>query len=251
MPLFRFLILFLAAALAAGCARLGDFDRPNASFFHDEALPVVGLFRASNRGEPVSLAPLTDDEQALRDLAYGIISPPVAKQKWFLSITDLKTSRVYPNNDPQFEVEKYADTLIGTPYRSSTARYARLVEDIRVDSVRIAPFFIVAKRVVDMDTARERSLAGVTRLSGRERETAMARIAENRMVIGWVYRRFGERSLAYRYALERLFITQPAPAAVDAERALRALDERLTKIPVLSTEVALAPPPRNGQIVKD
>lgn len=250
MVFVRFLVLVAAAAFAGGCARLGDFDRPTNSVFHDEVLPVAGLFRASHRGEPVSLAPLTDDERALRDLAYGIISPPIAKQKWLLSITDLKKSRVLANNDPAFEVEKYADTLIGTAYRSSTARYSRLVDDIRADSVRIAPFFIAAKRVVDMDTARERSLRAVTRLTEQERETAMARIAENRMLIGWVYRRFGERTLGYRYALERLFLSQPAPAAVDAERALRSLEERLTKIPVLGTEVALVPAPK-GQIIKD
>lgn len=240
----------LLAVLAAGCARIGDFERPRPSYFHDEMLPVAGAYAAQRRGEPVSGAPLTDDERTLRDLAYAIMAPPVTKQKWFVTINDLRQSRVLPNNEPPFDVEKYAATLIDTPYRSATARYARLVDDIRADSLRVTPFFAVAKRVVEIDTARERSLLGVTRLTQEEREAAMARVAENRMLIGWVYRRLGERSRGYKYALERLFLKSPAPAAVDAERALRAYDERLARIPVLSATTAYYP--INGpQVFKD
>lgn len=233
-------VALLLAALAAACARLGDFDRPNPSYFHDEILPVAGAYAARHRGEPVSPAPLTDDERTLRDLAYSIIAPPVPRQKWLLTIADLRQSRVLPNDEPPFDLQKYAGTILDMPYRSATARYARLVDDIRADSLRVTPFFTVAKRVIDMDIARERSLVGVTGLTPAEREIAMARIAENRMLIGWVYRRLGERSRAYRYALERLFLKTPAPAAVDAERALRSYEERLAKIPVLQT-VALHP----------
>lgn len=242
----------LLALLTGACGRLGDFDRPNASYFHDEVLPVAGIFQATRRGEPVSDAPLTDDERTLRDLAYAIIAPPIARQKWLLTITDLRQSRVIANNTPPFDVEKYASVLIDTPYRSATARYSRLSDDIRADSLRVAPFFTVAIRVVAMDEARERSLPGVRRLTVEERETALARVAENRMLIGWVYRRFGERARGYRFALERLFLKAPAPAAVDTERALRGYEEKLAKIPVLTAAVAWAPPPPNGAvIVKD
>jgi len=248
--LIRLIPALLLAALAGACARMGDFERPVPSYFHDEILPIAGSYAASQRGEPVSGAPLTDDERALRDLAYAIIAPPVTKQKWFLTLTDLRQSRVLRNNDPEFEVEKYASTLIDTPFRSATARYSRLIDDIRADGLRVTPFFNTAKRVVDMDTARERSLTGMSRLTPAERETAMARIAENRMLIGWVYRRLGERSRGYKFALERLFIKTPAPAAVDAERALRAHEERLARIPVLSTATAYYP--TNGpQYFKD
>lgn len=239
-PIKIFSALFLAA-LAGACARIGDFERPVPSFFHEEILPVAGAYAAQHRGEPVSGAPLTDDERMLRDLAYAIIAPPVTKQKWFVTITDLRQTRMLPNNAPPFDVEKYTSTIMDTPYRSATARYSRLVDDIRADSLRVTPFFTVAKRVIDMDTARERSLAGVSRLTPVEHEIAMARMAENRMLIGWVYRRLGERSRGYKYALERLFLKMPAPAAVDAERALRFYDERLARIPVLSTTTTYYP----------
>ena len=239
----------MLAALAGGCARVGDFERPVPSYFHEEMLPVVGAYAAQHRGEPVSRAPFTDDERMLRDLAYAIIAPPITKQKWLVTITDLRQSRMVPNNEPPFHVEKYADTLIETPFRSATGRYSRLIDDIRADSLRVTPFFTVARRVVEMDTARERSLAGVSRLTAPERETAMARIAENRMLIGWVYRRLGERSRGYKFALERLFVKVPAPAAVDAERALRAYDERLARIPVLSAATAYFP--ASDEVYKD
>ncbi len=247
----KILAVLAIAALASACARIGDFERPHPSYFHDEVLPVVGAYAAQHRGEPVSFAPLTDDERMLRDLAYAIIAPPVTKQKWLISITDLRQSRMLTNNDPAFEVEKYASTIIDTPYRSATARYSRLMDDIRADSLRVTPFFTVARRVVDMDTARERSLAGVARLKPEEREAAMARIAENRMLIGWVFRRLGERGSGYKYALERLFIKAPAPAAVDAERALRAYDERLAKIPVLRASATAYYPSGGQEFFKD
>lgn len=246
----KFLAALLFAALVGACARIGDFERPMPSYFHDEILPVTGAYAAQYRGEPVSGAPLTDDERTLRDLAYAIIAPPVTKQKWFVTLTDLRQSRMLPNNDPPFDLEKYADSITEMSYRSATARYSRLVDDIRADSLRVTPFFSVAKRVVEMDTARERSLGGIARLTPAERETAMARVAENRMLISWVYRRLGERSRGYKYALERLFLKTPAPAAVDAERSLRAYDERLAKIPVLSATTAYFP--TNGpQFFKD
>lgn len=240
----RFFVALLSAALLSACARVGDFDRPNPSYFHDEMLPVVGAYAAQRRGEPVSSAPLTDDERTLRDLAYALIAPPITRQKWLVTLADLQQSRVLPNSNPPFAVESYASTLIDVPYRSSTARYSRLIDDIRIDSVRVTPFFTVAKRVIDMDTVRERGLAGIGRITPQEREIAMARIAENRMLIGWVYRRLGERVQGYRFALERLLVKTPAPAAVDAERALRAYEERLAKIPVLITPAQQAEGPQ-------
>jgi hypothetical protein len=236
----RIICALFFAALAAGCARIGDFERPMPSVVHDELLPVVGSYAAQLRDEPVSRAPLTDEERTLRDLAYAIIAPPITKQKWLLTIADMRVSRMVANND-SFNSEKYTATLLDSSYRSAAARYSRLLDDIRADSLRVTPFFSVARRVVDMDIARERSLVGVSALTPEERETAMARVAENRMLIAWVHRRFGERSQGYQYALERLFLKMPAPAAVDVERALRVHNDRLARIPVLNSATAYYP----------
>ena len=247
----RLTVALLSAALLSACARVGDFDRPNPSYFHDEMLPVVGAYAAQRRGEPVSNAPMTDDERTLRDLAYALIAPPITRQKWLVTLADLHQSRVLPNSNPPFSVESYASSLIDVPYRSATARYSRLIDDIRADSVRVTPFFTVAQRVVDMDTVREKGLAGIGRITAQEREIAMARVAENRMLIGWVYRRLGERVQGYRFALERLLIKTPAPAAVDAERALRAYEERLARIPVMSAPAFQADRPQYPNLQAD
>ncbi len=53
----------------------------------------------------------------------------------------------------------YASRLFTTAYRSQTARYNRLIEDVRNDVMRVDPFFGSARYVVDMDRKREKSLA--------------------------------------------------------------------------------------------
>jgi hypothetical protein len=234
-------ILFtLLPLLAAGCAApVGDLGRPQPSFFNDEILPYVGNFTAAGRGEPVSYAPLTDDERQLRDLAYAILMPSHDRSEWDRGLAEMRRTRIFANDVPSFDSTGYADTLLNTPYRSSTARYARIIEDIRADTLRADPFFANARRVVEMDTIREKSLSRVSHLTSNEREMATARVVENRMLIGWVYRRFGERFIGYRQALERLVIATPAPAAVGAERALRAFEDRLARVPVVTQTAAV------------
>jgi hypothetical protein len=77
-----------------------------------------------------------------------------------------------------------------------------------------------------------------------DRESAMARIAENEMIIGWVQRRFMERYAGYQLALERLLVATPAPAAVEAERTLAVFAQRMAEIqPVVQVAIVGGPPP--------
>jgi hypothetical protein len=221
--------------LAGGCASpMGDFERPGTSYMNDEVFPRVGAYNAGRRGEPVSFAPLTNEERDLQNQAYAILMPALPRSEWDRSYAEMRRTRLIPNDAPYFNARAYADALMDTHYRSSTARYSRLIDDIRSDLTRVGPFYASARRVVDMDTVRERSLGRLSSVTPVDHENAMARIAENRMLIGWVYRRLGERFLGYRIALEQLVVATPAPAAVDAERALKSLEERLAMIPVLS-----------------
>ncbi len=222
-------------SLAAGCASpMGDFGRPSASYMNDEVLPKVGAYNASRRGEPVSYAPNTNEERDLQNQSYAILMPASDRREWDRSLAEMRRTRIVPNDYPPFNARAYADNLLDTPYRSSTARYSKLMDDIRSDLARVGPFFGSAKRVVDMDTVRERSLTRLSSVTPVDYENAMARVAENRMLIGWVYRRLGERYMGYKIALELLVVSTPAPAAVDAERALKSLEERLAMIPVLT-----------------
>ena len=107
-----------------------------------------------------------------------------------------------------------------TAYRSSNARYSKLNEDIRNDVTRMDPFFGVARRVLDMDDKRGKSLSYVGGLSPREQNNAVARIAENALVVAWVQCSLGQRAASYRYTLEHLVISTPTPVALDVERSL-------------------------------
>ena len=241
----RALLLALAPLVAAGCAApVGDFERPRASVVHDEILPKAGLVAAYVRGEPVSQAPFTDDERELRDLAYAILMPPMQRQEWERRLAEMRRTRIFPDYFPSFDPDNYGDVLIDTPYRSSTARYNRLIEDISADSARIGPFFATAGRVAHMDGIRAKGIAKLPNVPPGERASAEARIAENGMLIAWVERRFDERRTGYRIALERLVVATPAPAAVAAERSLQILEQRLAQFaPSIRVAAAELPPP--------
>jgi hypothetical protein len=82
--------------------------------------------------------------------------------------------------------------------------------------------------VLDMDIKREKALAYVHGLSQEEQANTFQRIAENRNIVLWVKQSLHERCASYRVALERMVIAAPSPLAVEAERALTLLQQRVT-----------------------
>ncbi|MCC6946901.1 MAG: hypothetical protein IT539_03955 [Bradyrhizobiaceae bacterium] len=250
MRLCRATLVLILLTLAGGCAApVGDFGRPRVSVFNDKILPKVGGVAAWLREEPVSFGPLTDDERKLRDLAYAILMPPDNNQLWERTIAEWRRTRILPEDMTRPNPADYSTELLETPYRSSTARYARLIEDIRVDSTRPGPFYVVAARVLEMDDVRAKALANMPHLSPEEREQAAARIAENQMIVDWVQQRFAERHAGYQLALERLVVATPAPAAVEAERMLATFRVRLTEFQPPARVAMLGAPPPPGAIV--
>ena len=249
----RLRLLWIAALLlaAGGCAApVGDFGRPRANVLNDNVLPLVGDTAAWLRGEPVSAAPFTDEERQLRDMAFAILMPPDDRQGWERQLAEWRRTRILPESRTHPWPPNYADVLLREKYRSSTARYARLIADVRADSTRPGPFFNIAARVSEMDAVRERAIAQMWHVSAEEREHASIRIAENRMIIDWVQRRFSERLAGYQLALDRLVVATPAPAAVEAERAIAVLAARIAEFqgapPVAVAAVeqpVFAPPP--------
>jgi hypothetical protein len=79
-----------------------------------------------------------------------------------------------------------------------------------------------------MDVKREKSLAYVSNLTPDERANALRRIAENRAIVQWVEGSLQAREAAYKIALERMVIAAPSPVAVEAERALTLLRQRVS-----------------------
>ena len=71
------------------------------------------------------------------------------------------------------------------------------------------------------------TMAYVSRLTEEERVNTLNRMEENRNVVLWVQGSLQERAASYRVALERMVIAAPSPVAVEAERALNLLNQRL------------------------
>jgi hypothetical protein len=216
-------IIAIASLLAFGGCSNGDFGRVKPDLVTDDIHAWVGTTAALGNGAPVSTYPLTDDERTLRDLAYPLIEPPYDRQRWYSFLNEYGIGRIFQRDWAWFDEEAYARVLMSEPVRSQQVRYARLSDDIGNDRTRIPAFFLVGARVLEMDRRRERSLASAQQSTGREALNAAARMAENALVVSWVQWSLVARTVSYRYALERLAITAPMPAAADTEHSLVAL----------------------------
>ncbi len=212
----------LACALfLAGCVTNGDFGRVRPELVTDGIHDWVGRDAVRAIGGVPSAYRLTDDERALRDLAYQLIAPPYDRDRWDSVLREYGLRRrplIAPADRAAYWRKLDADYR-----RSEASGYARIVTDARNDVEQIKPFFAIAGRVLDLDNKRAISLAHVSRLSQAEQDNALARNAENVAVVGWVCRSLHRRASAYRFALERLVIAAPSPAAADADRALNLL----------------------------
>src|SRR5215204_6218206 len=209
----------VALAVLAGCAE-GDFGRIKSSLVTDDMHAWIGAEAVGSIGGRPSRYGLTDDERALRDLAYPLIEAPFDRQRWYSILGEYGLN---PVRNAPFDRTVYSVRLMARPVRSASMRYAVLLEDIRNDTVRIEPFFRTAARVADLDGKRAQSLPYVADLSEQGRSNALSRIAENQLAVGWVQHSLHQRVEAYRYALERLVVAYPSPLAVEAEQALNRL----------------------------
>jgi hypothetical protein len=216
------LCFFLSA-----CAQLGDFDRPRSSALTPDktSLPDGYVAKIQRREAPF---PLTEDEKLLRRHAELILAPPLEPQPRYGFFPTSREQLSWTNVPPVFDRTGYATRLMETPYRSATARYSRLIDDIRNETGRIDSFADTARRVIDMDRKREKSIAYLTGVTAPERAKADQRMRGNAAIITQVRRMLVERAAAYRYALEQLVVATPSPLAAEAETALNGLRTRTT-----------------------
>ena len=236
-------VFILALGSLTGCAE-GDFGRIRSSLVTDDIHDWIGAEAVESIGGIPSRFGLTDDERELRDLAYPLIEPPYDRQRWYSIIGEYGLVRI---RSAPFDRTLYCARLMAQPVRSPTSLYGLLLEDVRNDLVRIGPFFRTAARVADLDNKRAQSLPYVSDLSKKEQANALARIAENQLVAGWVAHSLHLRVASYRYALERLVITYPSPLAVEAEQTLNRLAFEVEGAPVVA---AAAPPTRRVNLSK-
>jgi len=206
-------LLFAAIALLSGCAN-SNFGEVN------DVLVTNGIHDWI--GRPAKAIPskfeYTDDERALRDNAFPLIEPPYDRQTWYQVAGEYGLMR-YNLSD----YVKYYERLQAECRNSTAALYARLIDDTRNDTTRLAQFFETAGRVVDIDQKRLKSLAYVSTLGKGEEVNAVRRVHENEHVIAIVRISLANRVASYRFALERLVITTPMSQAVEVERLINQL----------------------------
>lgn len=236
----RHAMAMAVTALLAGCAN-GDFGEVNQTLVTDGIHDWIG--RDANAPKPGSTFEYTDDERALRDLAYPLIEPPYDRQKWYSVAGEYGLVRFTMEDRARYyerltrnDVERLFDYR-----RSPSSRYAILTDDIRNDTTRLAQFFETAGRVIDIDQKRKKSLAYVPDLNKDEWINAKRRIRENAHVVQIVRWSLEDRISAYRFALERLVVSTPSRQAVDVEHALNQLHNQLANYRTLPPTWAREP----------
>lgn len=211
----------LGLVLLSTTACAGDFGRPRYPWLQDLTDKAAGPLE-QRAGAPASAFPLTDEEQQLRKFAENLLAPPFEREPWY---------RAAPPSDQK----RYATFIIEYPFRSSTARYARIIDDIRNDLERMDPFFSAAGRVADLDRKRSKSLKVISGVTDAELANTRARIEGNIAVITMVHEALAERVRGYRYALERLAIALPSPMAAEVDRVWHQLARRVGEIQVVAS----------------
>ncbi|MDC7787051.1 hypothetical protein PQJ75_29660 [Rhodoplanes sp. TEM] len=222
----------MVAALLGGCAN-GDFGRVKPGLVRDGIHDWMGPAAAKQAGLPVSAYPYTEDERVMRDLAFPLIEPPYERQRWYSILEEYGVTRGVRQDWVVFNVAAYEQHLMQTAFRSATARYSKLNDDIRNDVNRLPAWVAAARRVLDMDIKRGKSLAHVNGLTSAEAGNAQARMAENALIMSWVQQSLVNRTASYGYALERLVIATPLSAAVEVERSLTFLKTRVAEARLL------------------
>jgi hypothetical protein len=230
----RPLLILMGLVALAGCTSIGDLGRVDPEFVTDGIHDWVGRAAAKHAGWPASKDRLTEDERELRDLAFPLIEPPYLRQRWDAVIYEYGINRLMRRDVWVYDRTAYYRHLLAKWDRSPSARYNQLSDDIRNDTVRIDPFFVVARRVADIDRRRLASMQAVADLSPAERANAEARIAENGLVIAWVQHSLNERCASYRFALEHLAIAEPEREAGDVDLNLTQLQQRIANYSVVA-----------------
>jgi hypothetical protein len=235
------MLVLASLTLLGGCAN-GDFQEVRPSLVRDDTHDWLALDAIAGKPAFPSHYPLTDDERALRDLGYPLIEQPYNRHKWYSIAEEYGTFG--SDHRAIFDRAAYSNHLMGDRYRSPSARYARLSDDIHNDTVRLPAFFETATRVLEIDRKRRQSMAFIHDLSPFERDHALRRINENAAIVPLVREMLARRLVSYRFALERLVVVTPSQQAVECERALNRLAGSIARyrrpVPTWHREQSLA-----------
>lgn len=224
------LVLVLAVTLLAlpGCRQTGDFGRAEPNVINDTLLPGAGSIIAEyGRREQVSHFNGTDREQLLRDRAWTLVMPPHVGDWIAETAIELQRSRILPEMDGRFDPRAYYAFLRRDRFRSSETRWQRLIADMTTDRALVGPFWRVAHEQMEDDRLRLQALDARREGTAEELKNAYARIDENARVVDWVWRSIRLRVAAYRNASERMAVETPSGLHINAQVALRDLEQAI------------------------
>jgi hypothetical protein len=220
-------IVVALLASSAGCVArpIGDFGRAAPDFIHDEAMPVVGKWRAKAGGEPVSSFNLTDQEDEMHNRVWRFLVSPHANDWFHDAATELQRTRIAGQVDGKFRSDRYYNWLSSTRYQSSRVRYSTVQQDVETDIATVPDTFAAICAVIEVD--RQRAIAGSAIHGGSA--TAQAEVtgrkAENDMFIGWFVRALRYRYDSYNFALDGLLVETPHEEA-------KTVDARLSELAI-------------------
>jgi hypothetical protein len=237
--------IILSLLALPACSSIGDFGRLQQPLVADNIHAWVGQEAAVRAGAPISLNNLTEDERALRDLAFPLIEPPYDRIRWDAIVYEYGIKRKLQRDLWRPDPTAYYRRQLAANYRSTVGRYNKLIDDMRDDAVRVGPFFDLAHRVIELDRKRMASMEDLADFSSADKAGALARVGENTLTIAWVQESLTQRCAGYRFALDHLAISEPENAAAQADIALKQLQQaaagnQLVALPQLA---AAEPPP--------
>jgi hypothetical protein len=220
-------LVVLPLLVLSCCTSIGDLGLVQEPAVADNIHAWVGQEAALHAGGPISFSNLTEDERTLRDLAFPLIEPPYDRRRWDAVLFEYGQQPEFRRSLWIVNPEDYYAHLAAANYRSTAGRYNRLNDDIRDDVVRIPPFFDTARRVIEADRKRQATMATLTDISSAERFNALARVAENNLTIAWVETSLLQRCAGYRFALNRLMVSEPESLATTVDISLSLLQQNI------------------------
>lgn len=220
--------LLLAVGLGACARETGDFGRAKPNALDDRVMPFVGdVVARHGRDELVSDFNRTDNEGTLRNRAWALVRAPHTEDWFGHLLVEGQRTRILPEIDSRFDPSGYYAYLRRDPFRSSEARWNRLLADMRADTGLVGPFWDEARRVRQDDRLRLRAVDGRGDVAAQELRDATARVDENARVVDWAWRALRFRLAAYRMAIDRIMVETPSDRLWEANQSWGAFERAI------------------------